>query len=146
MKIINLKPHHLVCIPRYFSKGGYNKKYSQNFNKICKLIRKNPNIKIKIIKKCDDICKQCPYKKDNICKKIQDINYLINIQDNRVLKTLRIKNNSIHKAKDIFNLSINKINNKNLKKHCKIKYGCEFLKPCLKYNFNKSFIKDINKK
>lgn len=145
-KIIKLRPHHLVCIPRFFSRCGYNKEYENNFKKICFKIKKNQNLKIKIVKGCDDICNKCPYKKENICKKRVGINPLILKQDKRVLNALKIRENSIHKARNILNSSINKIKNRDLNKFCKIKEGCEFLNLCKKYGFNKSFIKDVNKK
>jgi hypothetical protein len=139
--MITLKPHHLLCIPRYY-RGGYNNKYAKNFKRICMGIRKNPDQKIKVTKKCDDICIKCPHQLNYTCKKRENINHWIMIMDNKVLKLLKIKNNSTHKAKDILNLSINKIKKKELKNICK---GCEFLQFCIKYNLNKSFIKDINK-
>lgn len=140
-RIIKIRPHHLLCILRYY-RGGYNKKYTNNLKKICKILRKNPNLKIKITKKCDDICIKCPHQINNICKKRKNINHYILIMDNKVLKLLKIKNNSVYKARDILNLSIDKIKNKELKNICR---GCEFLKFCIKYNLNKSFVKDINK-
>ncbi len=137
-----IRAHHLLCIPRFYS-GGYNKKFERNLKKICFEIRKNPNIKIKVIKECDDICDKCLYKKDNICKKTSKLNIWILKQDKKVLKKLKLKKDSIHKAKDIFNLSINVVNNKNIKEICK---GCVFLENCIKVGINNSFKKDINKK
>lgn len=142
VKMIKIRAHHLLCIPRFYG-GGYNKVFGENLKRICFKIRKNPNIKIKVIKECDDICAKCPYKKDNICKKTPKLNKWIIIKDKKVLKKLKIKENSIHKAKDIFNLSMEKVNNKNIKNICK---GCAFLKNCIKVGINKSFKKDLNKK
>lgn len=70
------------------------------------------------------------------------MNYWILEHDNRVLKKLKIKKNSVMTAKDIFNLSINKINAQEIKSICK---GCGFQDDCIKWGFNKSFIRDINK-
>jgi hypothetical protein len=54
-----------------------------------------------------------------------------------------IKENKIYIAKDIFNLSIDKIGSKDVKKICK---GCIFLKNCTQVGINKSFIREINKR
>ena len=140
-RIIKIRPHHLLCIPRFYG-GGYNKEFGKNLKKICFDIRNNPNVKIKVSKECDDICKKCPYKKDNICKKTPKLNYWILRQDNKVLKKLNIKDNSIHNAKDVFNFSIDNVTSQNIKDICK---GCVFLKNCIKIGINDSFKKDLNK-
>ncbi len=140
-EIIQIRPHHLLCIPRFYG-GGYNKEFGKNLKKICFDIRKNPHLKIKVLKECDDICINCPYKRDDICKKTPKLNYWILRQDDKVLKKLKIKNNSIHKARDIFNFSINKVTSQDIKDICK---GCVFLKSCIKVGINNSFKKDLNK-
>jgi hypothetical protein len=137
-----IRAHHLLCIPRFYG-GGYDKRFGENLKRICFEIRKNPDMKVKIIKRCDDICDKCPYKKDDICKKTPNLNYWILKQDGKVIKKLKLKENSIHKAKDIFNLSMNKVGNKGIKKICQ---KCVFLENCLKVGINNSFKKDINKK
>lgn len=138
---MKIRAHHLLCIPRFYS-GGYNKTYAENLKKICFYIRKHPNTKIKVIKKCDDICAKCPYKKGGICKRLPKLNKLILLQDEKVLKKLKIKENSIHKAKNIFNLSIKNVNSKNIKNLCK---RCTFLENCIKVGINNSFKKDLDK-
>jgi|SRR3989344_1611815 len=141
IKIVKIRPHHLLCIPRFYG-GGYNKEFGKNLKKICFKIRKNPNLKINVLKACDDICKSCSYKKDNICKKTPKLNYWILRQDDGVLEKLKIKDNSILMAKDIFNLSIDNITSQNIKDICK---GCVFLKNCVKVGVNNSFKRDLNK-
>lgn len=54
---------------------------------------------------------------------------------------LEIKPNSIHPTKNIFDLSIDKINENNIDKICE---GCIFLKNCMKVGINKSFQGDLN--
>lgn len=140
-KKIKIRPHHLLCVPRFYG-GGYNKEFGENLKKICFDIRKNPTLKIKVARECDDICAKCPYKKENICKKTPKLNYWIIKLDNKVLKKLKIKNKSVHKARDIFNLSINSVTSENIKKVCK---DCVFLKNCIHVEINNSFEKDLNK-
>ena len=142
-KMIKIRAHHLLCIPRFYH-GGYNKEFANNMKRICLTIRKHPNTKIKIISgKPDDLCKNCPYLYKNNCIQSDTIGKWVIMQDKKVAKYLKLKPNSIHKAKDIFNLSINEINSENIKNICK---GCIFLENCIKVGINKSFGKDLNKK
>lgn len=138
---LRIRAHHILCIPRFYG-GGYDKVFGENLKRICLVIRKNPDIKIEVVRKCDDICEKCPHKKNNICKKTPKLNYWIISQDNKVLKKSRLKENSVHMAKDVFNLSMDKIDSEILKDICK---GCVFLENCLRVGINKSFRKEINK-
>ncbi len=140
-KLIEIRGHHLLCIPRFY-RGGYNKKFEENMKRICQKIRKNPDVKIKLLKKCDDICSKCPYKKGNICKKTPKLNYWILAQDENVFKYLNLKENSIHKARDIFNLAMKRVDSKNIKRVCK---DCIYLGNCVKVGINNSFKKELNK-
>ena len=141
--MIKLRAHHLVCLSRANCSGGwYNIKLKRRVLKILHKIKGNPNLKIKLIKKCDDICIKCPYQNKRICEKRPKINYWIVVMDNKFLKKFKLKENSIHKAKDIFNLVLKRINNKDLKQICK---GCKFLRYCLKLGLNMPFVKLIMK-
>lgn len=129
--MIKIRAHHLLCISRFHNShndGWYSKEYENNFKSIYQTIKKNPETNIKIIKKCDDICKKCPHKSGSICNKRPKINYWIDIMDNKVLRKLEVKENSVHKAEDIINETISKINNKDLRGICK---GCGYLNSCL---------------
>ena len=139
---IKIRAHHLLCIPRFYS-GGYNKEFAANMKKICLQIRKNPEMKIKILKECDDICKKCPYRYKNQCIQSPKIGKWVVSLDKKMIKYLKLKPNKFCTARDIFNLSIKKINPKTIRKVCK---GCIFLKNCIKVRINKSFQKEINKK
>lgn len=107
---------------------------------IQKRVEENPLLGIQIVRGTDEVCCACPFLKENKCSKKPGINYWVRVQDNKVLKALEIKANSSFTAKDIFNLSIEKINNKELKRICE---GCEFSQYCLKNGLNKSFTKKI---
>jgi len=140
--MIKIRAHHLACIPRFYS-GGYDRCFAKNMKIICDNIRKNPNSKIKIlIGKLDDLCIKCPYKYKNKCMQSQEIGKWVVMQDKKVARCLKLKANPIHKAKNIFNLSMDKINTKTIKSVCK---NCIFLDNCIKVDINKSFKKDINK-
>jgi len=139
---ISVRAHHLLCIPRFYH-GGYDKKFAGNMKKICMKIRKNPEIKIKIITgKPDDLCDKCPYLYKKECIQSEKIGKWVISQDKKVAKYLKLTPNSIYKAKDIFNLSVKKVNPKTIKFVCK---GCIFFDNCIKVRINKSFIKELNK-
>ncbi|MEE9525433.1 MAG: DUF1284 domain-containing protein [Candidatus Woesearchaeota archaeon] len=139
---IKIRAHHLLCIPRFY-RGGYNEEFATNMKKICTIIRKNPDTKIKILMgKPDDLCKKCLYLYKKECVQSKEIGKWVVAQDKKVVKYLKLKPNSIHKSKDVFNLSMDKINRKTIKSVCK---DCIFLENCIKVGINKSFMKDINK-
>ncbi len=138
--MLKIRAHHLLCIPRYYS-GGYNKKFADNMKKICLLIRKNLDIKIKIIRKCDDLCAKCPNRKGNICVQTPTMQKWVLGHDKKILNYLKLKENLIYKAKDIFNLSMNKID-LDIAKICNT---CIFVKNCFKVGINNSFRQDLNK-
>jgi len=141
--MIKLRAHHLLCIPRFYH-GGYDETFAKNMKNICIQIRKNPNTKIKIILgQPDNLCKKCPHLLKDKCIQSEKIGKWVISQDTKVAKYLCIKNNSIHKAKDMFNLSIQKVNPKTIKEVCK---DCIFLTNCQEVGVNKSFQKDLNKK
>ena len=143
IKMIKIRAHHLLCIPRFYS-GGYNKKFAKNMKKIVYDIRKNPHQKIKIvIGKPDDLCMACPHLKGEACKNPEEVEKWVILEDKKVAKHIKIKPNSIHLAKELFNLSMQKVRDKDVKKICK---ECPFMENCLHVGINKSFQKDINKK
>ncbi|MBD3303643.1 DUF1284 domain-containing protein [Candidatus Woesearchaeota archaeon] len=139
---MEIRAHHLLCIPRFYG-GGYTTEFGLNLKKICMQIRQHPNTSVKVIRECDTICEKCPYKRDGVCKKTPKLNKWILRQDDAVFNKLKIKPNSVHKAKDIFNHSMNTINSDNLSEICK---GCVFLRNCIKVGVNNSFRKNLNSK
>jgi len=137
MEQLLLRPHHILCIPRYYY-GGYDKEFSRNFRNLCKTIRNNPNIKIKVSVSPDLICQKCKHLNGSKCNKRPNIDYWIKVQDNKVLKILKIQPDSVHIAKEIFKRSID-LEKKELEKICN---GCEYLPAC---QVNNSFKKDLKK-
>jgi hypothetical protein len=139
-KQINIRAHHILCIPRFY-RGGYNKNFADNMKKICKTIRNNPDTRIKIlVGKLDDICIKCPYKDKNRCSQSDEIGKWVILQDKKVAKYLKLRPNSIYKSRELFNLSMSKLNQKTIKSVCK---NCIFLDNCIKVGMNNSFKKDI---
>ncbi|MBT5021398.1 DUF1284 domain-containing protein [Candidatus Woesearchaeota archaeon] len=143
IQTIKIRAHHLLCIPRFY-RGGYDEEFALNMKNICMHIRNHPDAKIKVVVgELDDLCKPCPHKHNNDCIQSKKIGKWVISQDKKVAKFLKIKPNSIHKAKDIFNLALEKVNNTNISFVCK---DCIFLSNCIDVGINNSFKKDLNKK
>ena len=141
-KPIKIRAHHLLCIPRFYH-GGYNEMFAKNMKNVVQNIRKNPNQRIKIvIGKNDNLCDSCPYWVKDWCVQSEQIGRWVVNQDKKIAKYLKLKSNSAHKARDIFNYSMKNINSDNLKDICS---GCIFLDNCIKVGINNSFKKDLNK-
>ncbi len=140
--MMRIRAHHLLCIPRFYS-GGYDKEFADNMKKICNRIRENPSIKIKVVVgQLDDLCFACPYAHNKKCVQSPEIGEWVVAQDKKIIKYLKLKLNSIHRAKDVFNLSMERVNPKTLSTVCK---GCIYLDNCMKVGVNKSFQRDLNK-
>lgn len=140
--MIKIRGHHLSCIPRFYH-GGYDKGFADNMKKIVMRIRKIPDTKVKlIIGKPDAFCEECPHLYCGKCVQSVAIGKWVVAQDKKMLKFLNLKENSIHSAKEVYNLSMEKNNSKTIKEVCK---GCIFLNNCIKVGINKSFQKDLNK-
>jgi len=141
-RLIEIRAHHLVCIPRFYN-GGYSEDFAQNMKEICLHIRENPEVKIKVIVgEMDHLCDKCPHKFEEGCVQSKEIGKWVISQDEKVANFLNIELNSIHKAKDIFNLSLTKIHEDTIKSVCE---GCIFHFNCMKVGVNNSFRKDLNK-
>ena len=142
--MIKLRAHHLLCLPRCYS-GGYNKIFAIRQKQICASLRKNPNQKIKVVRKVDDLCAKCLYRKGNVCVKTPIENKEVLLLDGKVLKRLKIKENSVRTAKDVFNLSMDKI--PSVRILCKT---CDMVESCCisginNTGINSSFRTDLNK-
>lgn len=65
-KIIELRPHHAICIQHFVGKG-YSKEFTQNmYSTISELELNNPLVKL--VSKCDVICGVCPNRIGNNCE------------------------------------------------------------------------------
>ena len=139
--MLKIRPHHLLCLSRReCPKGWYTKELKKHAKEIRARIQKNPEMKIRLVKRCEDVCIKCPYHNKGVCVKRPKINYWIIVMDNKVLRKIKIEEDSVHTAKDIFNLTIGKIGDEDLKKICK---GCEFLKYCLELGLKRSFVRKL---
>lgn len=141
-RLIVIRAHHLACIPRFYS-GGYTRDFADNMKEICLHIRKNPKVKIKVIVgELDHLCDKCPHRFEDGCVQSKKIGKWVIAQDKRVVDFLNIEVNSIHEAKDIFNLSLDKIHEETIGSVCE---ECIFCFNCMKVGVNGAFRKDLNK-
>lgn len=111
--MINLRPHHILCIQGYIGKG-YNKEFIKNMDEIVKQLRENSNIFINIIYKEDDICKFCPNRNENNkCKDSYKVKYI----DQKVVKYFKLEEKN-YKYIDILNEIKENINMDKMKDIC----------------------------
>ena len=147
MEYIEVRGHHLLCIPRYYREcfsDGYGKVFAENMKNICKQIRANPSLQVKLIsEKPDVLCKKCDHLIENKCTNGNNMSKWVENQDVKTLEYLKLKPNSIYVAKDVFNLAMNEINDENFSEFCQ---GCAYVDNCTKIGINRSFAKDLNRK
>jgi hypothetical protein len=140
---IDIRAHHLLCIPRFYG-GGYNKEFGDNMRQVCNHIRGNPLTRIRVVvAHTDVICSKCPHVKGEQCAQTLKIAKWVNIQDRTVAKRLGIKDGTVLPARDVFNLSMDNLETKDVKRICA---GCSFIDYCVEKGINGSFCKDINRK
>ncbi len=140
--MIDVRAHHLLCIPRFY-RGGYDEEFSVNMKEVCMNIRKDPNTEIKVIVAQPDVlCMKCPHRDGQTCAQSKKIGLWVVEQDKKVLKYLGLVEGSVHKAKDVFNLSVGRVNEATIQEVCA---NCRFLKNCMRVGVNKSFITDLRR-
>ena len=101
--MINLRPHHLLCI-LFFEGKGYNKEFTLNMQNIINNLSHNTKIKLTLC--TDEICKKCPNNKNNICLD----NKKVSIFDKKVLSLCEINNIEYEfDYKDLTNKVLDKI-------------------------------------
>lgn len=94
-----LRPHHINCI--FFYKGlGYNNDFVTGMNSVLNLIKKTPNVKIKLIVNCDNLCAKCP---NMLINKVCISNDNVTKLDNRTLEMYDLKENQEYTFTEIIN-------------------------------------------
>lgn len=94
---IEIRPHHFLCLPGY--KGfSYNKEHVNNWDKISKLVKEYPNLKVKIVSGHDALCFKCPNNKNNekTCNERE-----LSILDEKVKQLLSLEENILYGYKDL---------------------------------------------
>jgi hypothetical protein len=74
--MINLRPHHLLCVQGFEGKG-YSSNFIKNMAGITDKLKNEKDTAVRVVFKTDDICAECPHKiGENLCAgddKAQDI-------------------------------------------------------------------------
>ncbi|MDF2880513.1 MAG: hypothetical protein K0R54_1070 [Clostridiaceae bacterium] len=110
--MLNLRPHHLLCIQSYIG-HGYSEEFVENMDKI--VLHLNDDTSIKLVKTTDDICKACPNNLGNgkcqyeskVCK-----------FDAGVLTTFNFKDNYVYSYKFLLGTLKEKLTQENFKNIC----------------------------
>ena len=97
---IEMRPHHLLCLPGY--KGyGYDKKHSNSWDRVSASLKQYPDMRVKIVSGRDTLCTTCPNdgSKGTNCnaKRLtaldEQVKNLINIKDNVVYRFNELMDN-----------------------------------------------------
>ncbi len=101
-RIVQLRPHHLLCIQLFEGKG-----YSQDFvdNMYDVIDKLNDNSDIMLTMCCDTLCGKCPNSRGSCCE-TEDKTKLF---DHNVLRECNLTEGVIYKWKEVSKLAFNKI-------------------------------------
>ncbi|MGN0014443.1 MAG: DUF1284 domain-containing protein [Candidatus Gastranaerophilaceae bacterium] len=58
-EILNLRAHHLLCLPGYEGKG-YDGAHKTSWDTVSEQLKEHPDTFVRIIDGKDDLCKNCP--------------------------------------------------------------------------------------
>ena len=86
--IVQLRPHHLLCI-QLFEGKGYSPDFTENMYSVIERLKSNPDIML--TKACDTLCSKCPYN----CGKACETEDKILLFDNNVLAECNYRNGQI---------------------------------------------------
>ena len=70
---MNLRPHHLLCIPK-FTGHGYNAAFTAHMKTIVSELSKDPQITV--AQGCDDLCKMCPNNISGVCTSLEKVAFM----------------------------------------------------------------------
>jgi len=126
MKILKLRPHHLLCF-HAFSGKGYNQRFIQNMTEIKAQFLSQSETQIELTVGLDCICHACPHLRDFGCVKNDDPYEEIKIKqlDRKILKLTGLEEGQIITARKAFELAEKNIDSEKLKTLCG---NCEWLK------------------
>lgn len=70
--MIQLRPHHGLCIQQFVGKG-YSEDFVRNMSALIKQLEENPEQEIRLCCQADDVCKYCPHRQDTGCTSGQKV-------------------------------------------------------------------------
>ena len=131
--MINIRPHHLLCMRAYIG-NGYSEEFKIEMEKVIKELKvyneflNNDIKKVNIVFNTDSLCEKCPNKLcENKCASQEKVSLI----DEKMIKYFSIKE-GIQNYIDLENQVYNKINNEIFDDICK---ECEWYNmiDCKKY-------------
>jgi hypothetical protein len=117
--MINLRPHHLLCLTGWEGRG-YDQAFTDNFNRIAAKLRAGGPVRL--VAGNDDICASCP-KVETDCR--DEFPAAI---DERLLERLGISANSVYELDWLNRLIKEKVAPRDLSEICG---ACPWLSSCL---------------
>lgn len=70
--IMNLRPHHLLCIQK-FTGHGYNESFTVHMKSIVSELKDKPMTQITLTQGCDYLCKMCPNNMNGVCNSLEKV-------------------------------------------------------------------------
>ena len=110
--MIKIRAHHLLCL-QAFRGSGYDEKFIENISDIVNSIKDSSKTEVMLISGVDDVCKACPHKKEGVClKKDIETNNETLKREEKMLKDLGIKRNTIYNIHGLYDIINTKIKTK----------------------------------
>ena len=97
-EIINIRPHHFLCIPGYQGKG-YDGVHKTSWDTITYKLNENPDTFIRVVEGQDDLCKNCPNAKGENGIRC-NMSFLEKL-DNKVREMLNLKTGAVMTWREI---------------------------------------------
>ena len=130
-EVINIRPHHLLCISGY--KGAnYNSSSAKNWDNIINALQTNPKQKVMITLQEDTLCKECRHSKNN--DSTCDVGF-VQFLDKQVKEFIKLKDGATYKYEKLMKKLFKKMT---CEKHSEICNGCGWM--------NKGFCSDTFEK
>lgn len=70
--MINLRPHHGLCIQHFVGKG-YSETFIQEMAKVIAQLNQDEQVQVKLTSSADVICKACPHNDNGVCRSGQKV-------------------------------------------------------------------------
>jgi hypothetical protein len=123
--MIELRPHHGLCIQQYLGKG-YNELFSEGVQNVIMRLQKNANQFIQLVCSPDEVCRTCPENYKGQCCSGQSVV----LYDKKCLELCELRFGQVITWREFRNLIYDKIISKGLLKTVCI--DCEWVFICEK--------------
>lgn len=69
---MKLRPHHLLCIPKYTG-HGYSEDFTAHMNGLVAQLKAHPETPVTLVSGCDDLCGCCPNNEQGSCSSLAKV-------------------------------------------------------------------------